>query len=68
MSESRITAVGERETLLQEASPESEILDLGAVYLAPGLIDGHTHASLAGDGRSYAEVPGNSRAANPPLA
>ncbi len=56
VSASRITAVGDRETLLQEASPESEILDLGAVYLAPGLIDGHTHASLAGDGRSYAEM------------
>ena len=56
ISAGRITAVEDREALLHKASPETETLDLGAVYLAPGLIDGHTHASLAGDGRTYAEM------------
>ncbi len=56
VADGRITAVGDQATLQQAASLETDIIDLGAVYLAPGLIDGHTHASLAGDGRSYAEM------------
>ena len=41
-----------------ETPPDTEIIDLGATCLAPGLIDGHTHLSLAGDGRSYVEMFG----------
>ncbi len=56
VADGRITAVGEQSTLRQAAAPETDVIDLGAVCLAPGLIDGHTHASLAGDGRTYAEM------------
>lgn len=52
----RIAAVGDRERVLNDAPPDTETIDLGAVCLTPGLIDGHTHASLAGDGRNYAEM------------
>ena len=33
-----------------------QTIDLGDACLAPGLIDGHTHLSLAGDGRPYVEM------------
>jgi len=52
----RITAVGPREVIQQQTPPEAEIIDLGSACVAPGLIDGHTHLSLAGDGRSYVEM------------
>ncbi len=52
----RIRAVGQRETVRRQAAPDVEVVDLGAACLAPGLIDSHTHLSLAGDGRSYVEM------------
>ena len=52
----RIRAVGDRETVRRQASPEAEVVDLGAACLTPGLIDSHTHLSLAGDGRPYAAM------------
>ena len=52
----RIRAVGQRETVRRQAAPDVEVVDLGAACLAPGLIDSHTHLSLAGDGRPYAEM------------
>ena len=55
----RIAAVGPTEAVRKQASPEAEIVDLGACCLAPGLIDSHTHLSLAGDGRSYVEMFGD---------
>ncbi|MBI2502359.1 MAG: amidohydrolase family protein [Candidatus Latescibacteria bacterium] len=48
----RIAAVGTRLTL----PPETRIIDLGKTCLTPGLIDGHTHLGLSGDGRPYAEM------------
>ena len=51
----RIAAVGDEEAMRQQAGPETELVDLGTACLGPGLIDGHTHLSLAGDGRSYVE-------------
>ena len=52
----RITAVGQKEEIQQQAPPDAEIIDLGSACITPGLIDGHTHLSLAGDGRNYAEM------------
>lgn len=52
----RILAVGPVAQLRQDAPPDIQVVDLGPVCLAPGLIDGHTHLSLAGDGRPYAEM------------
>ncbi len=52
----RITAVGPKEEIQKQAPPDAEIIDLGSACITPGLIDGHTHLSLAGDGRNYAEM------------
>ena len=52
----RITAVGPREAIQQQAPPDSEQIDLSTACVTPGLIDGHTHLSLAGDGRNYIEM------------
>ncbi len=52
----RIVDVGPAARLRQEIAPATPIIDLGDACLAPGLIDGHTHLSLAGDGRAYAAM------------
>jgi imidazolonepropionase-like amidohydrolase len=53
VSGGRIEMVGDSAQL---DVPVERTIDLGNVCLAPGLIDGHTHTSLAGDGRSYFEM------------
>jgi imidazolonepropionase-like amidohydrolase len=53
VTDGRITSVGPLGELKQHTSPDTPLLDLGDTCLAPGLIDGHTHLSLAGDGRPY---------------
>jgi len=52
----RIADVGDGPELVRTAPPDAEHIDLGEACLIPGLIDGHTHLSLAGDGRSYVEM------------
>jgi imidazolonepropionase-like amidohydrolase len=52
----RITAVGPRLSLRQHTPPDTPLIDLGSACLAPGLIDGHTHLSLAGNGGSYVDM------------
>ena len=52
----RITAVGDKAAMRQIAPPDTQVIDLGSACVTPGLIDGHTHLSLAGDGRVYAEM------------
>jgi len=52
----RIKAVDHQEEIQRQTPPDAEVVDLGDACLAPGLIDGHTHLSLAGDGRSYPEM------------
>ena len=52
----RIDAVGHQEEIAKQTPPGAQMIDLGDAWLAPGLIDGHTHLSLAGDGRSYVEM------------
>jgi len=39
-----------------EARPDDELLDFRPHFLAPGLIDEHTHLGLAGDWRTYEEM------------
>jgi imidazolonepropionase-like amidohydrolase len=56
VTDGRIAAVGPREQIRTQANPDIEVIDLGTACLAPGLIDGHTHLSLAGDGRPYTEM------------
>jgi len=56
VGDGRIQAVGPAAELTQNAPPDVAIIDLGEATLTPGLIDGHTHLSLAGDGRPYAEA------------
>lgn len=48
----RIAALGSH----LDFPPETQIIDLGQACLTPGLIDGHTHLGLGGDGRPYAEM------------
>ena len=52
----RIAAVGPAEAVANEAPPDAPAVDLPGCCLTPGLIDGHTHLSLAGDGRPYDEI------------
>ncbi|MCC7262473.1 MAG: amidohydrolase family protein [Candidatus Latescibacteria bacterium] len=54
--EGRIAALGSR----LECPPGTQIVELGPACLTPGLIDGHTHLGLSGDGRPYAEMFGES--------
>ena len=56
VKEDRILAVGSTEEITQNTPPGTETVDLGDATLTPGLIDGHTHLSLAGDGRDYAQM------------
>jgi imidazolonepropionase-like amidohydrolase len=56
VTDGRINAVGPTEVIQQQIPPDTEIIDLGSACLTPGLIDGHTHLSLAGDGRTYIEM------------
>ena len=56
ISDGRILAVGAADTIASQTPPDTETIDLGDATLTPGLIDGHTHLSLAGDGRSYVEM------------
>ena len=52
----RIDAVGHQEEIAKQTPPDAQLTDLGDACLAPGLIDGHTHLSLAGDGRNYVQM------------
>ena len=52
----RIKAVGAMSDIQGQAPPVTEIADLGDSCITPGLIDTHTHVSLAADGRSYVEL------------
>ncbi|MEE2753067.1 MAG: amidohydrolase family protein [Candidatus Latescibacterota bacterium] len=51
-----IAQVGEAESVRNESPHDTIAVDLAGAILCPGLIDGHTHLSLAGDGRNYDEM------------
>ena len=55
-----IAAVGPTEAVEKEVPPGTETVDLPGCCLTPGLIDGHTHLSLPGDGRPYRQTFGES--------
>ena len=56
VSGDRIEHVGAVEALRKDCPRDTVEIRLEGATLAPGLIDGHTHLSLAGDGRSYDEM------------
>ena len=55
-----IAAVGPSPAVEKEVPPGTETVDLPGCCLTPGLIDGHTHLSLPGDGRPYNQTFGES--------
>lgn len=54
--EGRIQTIEATATMVQQLPPDAETIDLSPYCVAPGLVDGHTHLSLAGDSRTYAEM------------
>ena len=56
LNEERIEAVGPAKEIEQAAGPTASTINYGDACLSPGLIDGHTHTTLAGDGRPYADL------------
>ena len=56
VTDGRVDAVGHQEEIAKQAPPDAQLVDLGDACIAPGLIDGHTHLSLAGDGRNYVQM------------
>ncbi|MGH8065258.1 MAG: imidazolonepropionase-like domain-containing protein [Candidatus Entotheonellia bacterium] len=49
----RIAAVDPAAELRRQPGEHGTALDFRGCWITPGLIDEHTHLSLAGDGRSY---------------
>ena len=56
IEDGRVKAVGPIEAFRPAADKETIEHDFRPHWIAPGLIDEHTHLSLAGDGRSYEEM------------
>lgn len=56
ISDDRIVRIGHHEELSKEIPPNTETIDLGDLCIIPGLIDGHTHLSLSGNGSNYVEM------------
>ncbi|MGA1195772.1 MAG: amidohydrolase family protein [Candidatus Latescibacterota bacterium] len=52
----RIVAIDHKQALQKELPPDTEMIDLGNICLAPGLIDSHTHVTLPGDSHTYEEM------------
>jgi len=56
ISDDRIQSIVDLEAVQHELPPDAEIIDFMDYCIVPGLIDSHTHLSLAGDGRPYEEM------------
>ncbi len=54
IGQGRITAVGDEATVMERRGPNTEVIDVGAGLVVPGLVDAHAH--LLGLGRSLEEV------------
>jgi imidazolonepropionase-like amidohydrolase len=52
----RIVAIDHKQALQKELPPDTEMIDLGNICLASGLIDSHTHVTLPGDSHTYEEM------------
>jgi imidazolonepropionase-like amidohydrolase len=52
----RIVAAGPAAAIAGRVTEQTIVHDLRPWWVAPGLIDEHTHPTLAGDGRSYEEM------------
>ena len=56
----RVAAIGPADQIEARVSRNAEDIDLRDYCLIPGLIDHHTHLTLAGDGRGYVDQFGQS--------
>ena len=56
ITDGRIQSIADMESFQRETPPHAEIIDFTDCCVIPGLIDAHTHLSLAGDGRPYEEM------------
>ena len=56
VQDGKIAAVGTVDEVRKECPHDTVDVPLEGMTLCPGLIDGHTHLSLAGDGRNYDEM------------
>ena len=52
----RFVAVGDNATVLKEAGPKTQIIDLDGRTVVPGLIDTHLHMSMAALNRSAVKL------------
>ena len=58
ITDGRITAVGERDSVLEQSAPETEILQLEGACVLPGLIEPHTHPDLCAQCYAWVDVSG----------
>ena len=56
VGEERITATGSAQEIEAFVGERTGVIDLRGATVLPGLIDTHTHVSLAADGRSYVQL------------
>jgi predicted amidohydrolase YtcJ len=54
----RITAVGQREAVLEHAGPDTAVVELGDACVLPGLIEPHTHPDLCAQCYAWVDVSG----------
>lgn len=58
ISGGRVAAVGARDDVLARRSSRTEVVDLGASVVLPGLIEPHTHPDLCAECYSWVDVSG----------
>ena len=58
IADGRIAAVGQRETVLKHAGPDTQVVELGDACVLPGLIEPHTHPDLCAQCYAWVDVSG----------